>query len=93
MATASWRTKASQKGGSQARGFSSERSFTVAAPCREFPFSLWDTKNATGKRKPISIRQDVVEALTRCFMKLWIWMNDVDRLTEGAAMSISRDRR
>lgn len=43
------------------------------------------------KQKPISIRRDVVEAVTRCFMKSWICVNDVEQSTEGIGMSTSHD--
>jgi hypothetical protein len=51
LAASSWRTKASQKWGERARWLSGEGPFAVIAPCREFSFSLWATKEAAEKAK------------------------------------------
>lgn len=51
MATSSWRIKATQRWGDHARWLSGEGPFAVIAPCREFSFSLWATKDAAEKAK------------------------------------------
>jgi hypothetical protein len=51
MAMSSWRMKATQRWGSHARWLSGEGPFAVIAPCREFSFSLWTTKDAAEKAK------------------------------------------
>lgn len=51
MATSSWRIKAMQRWGSHARWISGEGPLAVIAPCREFSFSLWATKDAGEKAK------------------------------------------
>jgi hypothetical protein len=51
MVTSSWRTEATQKWGAYARWLSGEGPFAVIAPCREFSFSLWGTREAADKAK------------------------------------------
>lgn len=51
MATSSWRIRATQRWGDRARWLRGEGPFAVIAPCREFSFSLWATKEAAEKAK------------------------------------------
>lgn len=51
MAALAWRMKATEKWGERARWLSGEGPFAVIAPCREFSFSLWTTKDAAEKAK------------------------------------------
>lgn len=53
MTTSSWRMKAVEKWGERARWLSGEGPFAVIAPCREFSFSLWATKEAAEKAKTL----------------------------------------
>ena len=51
MATSPWRMKASEKWGERARWFSGEGPFALIAPCGEFSFSLWTTKDSAETAK------------------------------------------
>ena len=51
MAESAWRMKATEKWGKRARWRSGEGAFAVIAPCGEFSFSLWPTKEAAESAK------------------------------------------
>ncbi len=51
MAVSAWRMKATEKWGKRARWLSGEGAFAVIAPCGEFSFSLWPTKEVAESAK------------------------------------------
>ena len=51
MGASSWRMKSVEKWGEHARWRSGEGPFALIAPCREFSFSLWATKEMAEKAK------------------------------------------